>query len=144
MPHWTVRTTCWASAWREPLDYGHSPDFPSWGCCRAVGITFLAVVLWGPSVQPWYLVWGTVILAATYSRRSATGIVWLTVVASFLGLMGLNLLATELGSLGPSLEVLLLAVLVGSAIAPIATYPTQKKSPSPGEVRISRQLRIQR
>ena len=109
---------------------------PELGMLRAVGISFLAVVLLGPSLQPWYLVWGIVILAATYGPRIATGIVWLTIVVSFLGLVGLNLLTTELGSLGPSLEFLLLAVLVASAIAPIATYPVPKKPHPPRQVRI--------
>ena len=101
---------------------------PELGMLRAVGISFLAVVLFGPSLQPWYLVWGIVILAAAYGPRIATGIVWLTIVASFLGLVGLNHLAIELGSLGPSLELLLVAVLAASALAPIATYPVQTKS----------------
>ena len=79
-------------------------------------------------LQPWYLVWGIVILAAAYGPRIATGIVWLTIVASFLGPVGLNHLATELGSLGPSLELLLVAVLVASAIAPIATYPGSEEA----------------
>jgi hypothetical protein len=95
-------------------------------------------------VQPWYLVWGSLILAAAYGARIASGIVWLTIVGSFLGLVGLNLLATELGSLGPSLELLLLAVLAASAIAPIATDPIQKKAHPPRDVRVFRHLRIQR
>jgi alpha-1,6-mannosyltransferase len=117
---------------------------PELGMLRAVGISFLAVVLLGPSVQPWYLVWGIVILAATDEARMAAGIVWLTVVASFLGLVGLNLLATEWGSLGPSLELLLLAVLLASAITPISTYPIPKKSQPPRDVRTFQQLRIER
>ena len=117
---------------------------PELGMLRAVGISFLAVVLLGPSLQPWYLVWGIVILAAAYGPRIATGIVWLTIVVSFLGLVGLNLLTTELGSLGPSLEFLLLAVLAASAIAPIATYPVPKKPHPPRQVRIIQPLRIQR
>jgi hypothetical protein len=117
---------------------------PELGLLRTVGISFLAIVLLGPSVQPWYLVWGTVVLAGAYGARTASGIVWLTVAASFLGIVGLNLLATELGSLGPSLELLLLAVLVACAIAPVATCPIQKKSHPPRDVRIFQQLRIQR
>jgi hypothetical protein len=57
--------------------------------------------------------------------------------------VGLNLLASEWSSLGPSLELLLLAVLVASAIAPITTYPMQKKSHPPRDARILGQLRIQ-
>jgi hypothetical protein len=117
---------------------------PKLGTLRAVGISFLAVVLLGPSVQPWYLVWGIVILAAAYSARIASGIVLLTILASFLGLVGLNLLVTELGSLGASSELFLLAALVASAIIPVATYPIQLKSHSPLDVRLFRQLRIQR
>jgi hypothetical protein len=119
-------------------------QLPELGMLRAIGISFLAIVLLGPSVQPWYLVWGSLILAAAYGARIASGIVWLTIVGSFLGLVGLNLLATELGSLGPSLELLLLAVLAASAIAPIATYPIQKKAHPPRDVRVFRHLRIQR
>jgi alpha-1,6-mannosyltransferase len=117
---------------------------PQLGMLRAAGVSLLAIVLSGPSVQPWYLVWGIAILAAAYGARSASGIVLLTTVASFLGLVGLNLLVTEIGSLGTSLELLLLAALAASAIAPIATYPMQRKSHAPWDGRIFRQLRIQR
>jgi len=117
---------------------------PELGILRATGVSLLAIVLLGPSVQPWYLVWGIAILAAAYGARSASGMVLLTTVASFLGLVGLNLLVTEIGSLGTALELLLLAALAASAIAPIATYPMQRKSHSPWAVRIFRQLRIRR
>jgi alpha-1,6-mannosyltransferase len=38
---------------------------------RALGLALLAVVALGPVVQPWYLLWGVVVLAAVAGPRTA-------------------------------------------------------------------------
>lgn len=42
------------------------------GPVRALGFALVAVVVLGPTVQPWYLLWGLVLLAAVVGRRTAT------------------------------------------------------------------------
>jgi hypothetical protein len=43
---------------------------PSSGPLRALGLTLVVVVVLGPVVQPWYLLWGVVLLAAVADQRS--------------------------------------------------------------------------
>jgi len=73
----------------------------------------------GPSVQPWYLVWGIVILAVAHRTRTTTIIIVLTVAGSFLGVVGLDLLANEIVSLGLVLVALLIGVVLAAAITPV-------------------------
>jgi alpha-1,6-mannosyltransferase len=40
------------------------------GALRALGLTLVVVVVLGPVVQPWYLLWGVVLLAAVAGERS--------------------------------------------------------------------------
>ena len=92
---------------------------PTIGLPRALGISLLAIVLLGPTLQPWYLVWGIAILAVTDSARITSVIVVLTVAVSFLGVVGLGLFTSELASLGPPLLFLLILVIAASSIAPM-------------------------
>jgi hypothetical protein len=43
---------------------------PQVGAVRALGLTLVAVVILGPVVQPWYLLWGIVLLAAVVGERA--------------------------------------------------------------------------
>ena len=58
------------------------------GAIIAIGWTFLAVVWLGPTVQPWYLAWAMVMLAAVAEGRTRTMLIVVSIVASFLGLPG--------------------------------------------------------
>ena len=73
---------------------------PDIGLPRAMGIALMAVVLLGPTVQPWYLLWSVPILAITAGPRTATVIKGLSVAVCLLGVVGLGQLTGELGSLG--------------------------------------------
>ena len=44
------------------------------GTVRALGLALLVVVVLGPVVQPWYLLWAVVVLAAVASPRWAVGL----------------------------------------------------------------------
>lgn len=57
-----------------------------WGLPRALGVGFLAVVVLGPVVQPWYLMWGLALLAAAGADRWTPALVWLSVGSSLLTL----------------------------------------------------------
>lgn len=92
---------------------------PRYGMPLAMGASFLAIVLLGPSVQPWYLAWGIVMLAVAGGVRTTATIIGLTVAASLLGVVGLDLLSKELASLGPGLLFLLAGCMAAAAIAPV-------------------------
>ncbi|HXY42616.1 MAG TPA: polyprenol phosphomannose-dependent alpha 1,6 mannosyltransferase MptB [Acidimicrobiales bacterium] len=55
---------------------------------RAIGLTMLAVVVLGPVIQPWYFVWGVVLLAPIAEGRLRAVLVVLSAVMSYLGLPG--------------------------------------------------------
>jgi hypothetical protein len=103
---------------------------PTIGVLRAVKVSFLAIVLLGPTLQPWYLVWGIVILAVGDGARVTSAIIILSVSVSFLGVVGLGLLTSELASLGPVLLPLLFDAIVASAIASVDVFaPTRTLAP---------------
>lgn len=64
---------------------------------RAMGLTFLAVVLLGPAVQPWYVAWSMVVLAAIAEHRLRVLVIVLSTVACFLGLPGAGSLVVQFG-----------------------------------------------
>jgi alpha-1,6-mannosyltransferase len=88
---------------------------------RALGLTLIAVVALGPAVQPWYLVWGLVLLAPIVGGRARSLVVAVSAVMSFLGLPGgRRLLAyLEHGSvLVIATAVVVLAVVLVLTFAP--------------------------
>jgi hypothetical protein len=58
------------------------------GPLRALGLALLAVVVLGPVVQPWYLVWVLVVLAAVAGHRLGTGLAAASAVLCLLILPG--------------------------------------------------------
>lgn len=71
------------------------------GSVKALGLTLLAVVVLGPVVQPWYLTWGVVVLAAVATGALRSLVVWLSMLASFIGLPGAAVLAAALTHSSP-------------------------------------------
>jgi alpha-1,6-mannosyltransferase len=92
---------------------------PSLGLPRAMGLSLLAAVLLGPTVQPWYLLWGITVLALTAGPRTVSAIGVLAVSVSLVGVVGLGRLGGELSSLGPLYQALLLLALAAAVIVPI-------------------------
>ena len=84
-----------------------------------MGISVLAIVLLGPIVQPWYLMWSIAILAITAGPRTAVAIALLSVAVSLLGVVGLGQLGTELASLGLLYQILFILTLAASIVVPI-------------------------
>jgi hypothetical protein len=93
---------------------------PAMGMPRAIGVSLLAIVLLGPIVQPWYLLWSLPLLATAAGSRSASAIRVLSVVVSLVGAVGLGQLGGELSSLGPLYELLFALTLAGAVIATAA------------------------
>lgn len=53
---------------------------------KAIGYSLLALVLFGPVIQPWYIAWGLVFLAVRPTNRMVAGIVIVSVAGMLLGL----------------------------------------------------------
>jgi hypothetical protein len=92
---------------------------PTLGLPRAMGISLLALVLLGPIVQPWYLLWGVAVLATTAGRRTSAAIALLSVSVSLLGVVGLGQLSSEFFSLPLLYQLLSVLVLAAAVVAPI-------------------------
>ena len=73
---------------------------------RAIGLSLLAVVLLGPTVQPWYIAWPVIVLATIAEHRMRVLLIALSCVASFLGLPGAGTLVRQFGEANPFLIVL--------------------------------------
>jgi hypothetical protein len=94
------------------------------GTLTALGVTALAFVLLGPVVQPWYLTWGVVLLAAVVSGRLRALVLGLSIVAPFIGLTGGASLLKQLLATNPLTMVLAVFVLWGLVMLPLGTWTT--------------------
>lgn len=92
------------------------------GSTKAIGITLLAFVVLGPVVQPWYLTWGVVVLAAVATGRLLYAVVVLSVVSPFIGLPGANQLLAEIIHADPLAIALSLAFLLAVFLAPLGSW----------------------
>jgi alpha-1,6-mannosyltransferase len=108
---------------------------PRWGLPRVIGVTLLAVVLLSAIVQPWYLVWATVILSVTAGPKVSSAICLLSVSVSLIGVVGLGQLSSEWGSLTTSLQVLSLLLVAVAALVPIEAPAARSVEMSSGPVR---------
>jgi alpha-1,6-mannosyltransferase len=90
-----------------------------------MGICLLAFVLLGPIVQPWYLLWGVAILAATAGARTAAVIALISVSVSLVGVVGLGQLTSEFFSLPLLYQLLSVLVLAAAVVAPIRSVRRQ-------------------
>ncbi|MDA8196475.1 MAG: polyprenol phosphomannose-dependent alpha 1,6 mannosyltransferase MptB [Actinomycetota bacterium] len=61
-------------------------NIKSLGFEKVVGLSLLAIVLFGPVIQPWYITWGLMVLAMKPSVRSASSIVFVSILGMVLGL----------------------------------------------------------
>jgi alpha-1,6-mannosyltransferase len=92
---------------------------PVIGLPRAMGISILAIVLLGPIVQPWYLMWAIPILALTADARTTAIITSLSVAVSVLGVVGLGELTSAFATLGALYKLLFALILAATLLAPI-------------------------
>jgi hypothetical protein len=92
---------------------------PNIGLPRAMGISVLAIVLLGPIVQPWYLMWAIPILAITADARTSALIISLCVSVSLLGVVGLGELTTAFASLGAPYQLLFVLTVAATLVVPV-------------------------
>jgi hypothetical protein len=87
------------------------------GAMRAIGLTLLAVVFLGPTMQPWYVAWSMVVLATIAEHRLGVLVIVLSCVSSFFGLPGEGKLAEQFAEAPAGLIVLAsIAIVVVLAI----------------------------
>jgi alpha-1,6-mannosyltransferase len=92
------------------------------GGLKALGLTMLLVVVLGPVVQPWYLTWGIVLLAAVAAGRMRTMLIAFTVFSPFIGLPGGRTLLDQLIHADPLSVAAAFVVLLGVLLAPLGSW----------------------
>jgi len=92
------------------------------GWVRSLGLSLILFVELGPVVQPWYLAWGLVLLAASYEGREHFWLLLLSITGPFIGLPGGRTLLAGLVHANPLLIALAVAVLGGVLILPMGRW----------------------
>ena len=92
------------------------------GWVRSLGLSLLLLVELGPVVQPWYLAWGLVILAASYEGREHFWLLALSITGPFIGIPGGRVLLNGLIHSNPLLIAVAVALLGGVLISPMGRW----------------------
>ncbi|HVA71403.1 MAG TPA: polyprenol phosphomannose-dependent alpha 1,6 mannosyltransferase MptB [Acidimicrobiales bacterium] len=92
------------------------------GWVRSLGLSLILFVELGPVVQPWYLAWGLVILAASYQGREHFWLLLLSITGPFIGLPGGRELLGGLVHSNPLLIALAVAILGGVLLLPMGRW----------------------
>jgi alpha-1,6-mannosyltransferase len=92
------------------------------GWVRYLGVALLLFVILGPVVQPWYLAWGIVVLAASYKGRQHFWLLLLTITGPFIGMPGGRQLLAGLVHSNPLLIALAVAILGGVLLVPMGHW----------------------
>ncbi|MGH9108784.1 MAG: polyprenol phosphomannose-dependent alpha 1,6 mannosyltransferase MptB, partial [Acidimicrobiales bacterium] len=94
------------------------------GAVKAMGMSLLLFVVLGPVVQPWYLTWGVILLAAVATGWIRNVLIALSVASPFLGLPGGRMLLDDLVHYNLLLVAVALVILLGVLVAPIGRWST--------------------
>ena len=92
------------------------------GWVRSLGVSLILFVELGPVVQPWYLSWGLVVLAASYRGREHFWLLLLAITGPFIGLPGGRNLLSDLVHSNPLLIALAVAILGGVLVLPLGRW----------------------
>jgi hypothetical protein len=92
------------------------------GWVRSLALSLILFVELGPVVQPWYLAWGLVLLAASYEGREHFWLLALSITGPFIGLPGGRQLLTGLIVSNPLLFALAVAIVGGVLILPMGRW----------------------
>jgi len=79
-------------------------------------------VMLGPVVQPWYLVWGLLLLAACYKGREHFWLLALSIASPFMGLPGAGELVTGFKHASIWLVVVAITILLTFLAAPMGSW----------------------
>ncbi|MGH9019524.1 MAG: polyprenol phosphomannose-dependent alpha 1,6 mannosyltransferase MptB, partial [Acidimicrobiales bacterium] len=92
------------------------------GWVRSLGVTMILLVELGPVVQPWYLAWGLVLLAASYRGREHFWLLALSITGPFIGIPGGRQLLAGLVHSNPLLIAVAVALLGGVMLLPMGRW----------------------
>ena len=92
------------------------------GWVRSLGLSLILFVELGPVVQPWYLAWGLVVLAASYQGREHFWLLLLSITGPFIGLPGGRQLLGDLVHSNPLMIAVALAILGGVLLLPMGRW----------------------
>ena len=106
------------------------------GWVRSLGLSLILFVELGPVVQPWYLAWGLVVLAASYQGREHFWLLLLSITGPFIGLPGGRELLAGLLHSDPLLIAVAVAILGGVLVVPMGRW-TQWSWPARALERVS-------
>ena len=105
------------------------------GWVRSLAVSLVLLVELGPVVQPWYLAWGLILLAASYKGREHFWLLALSITGPFIGLPGGRALLADLVHSNPLLIALAVAILGGLLVLPMGrwtqwSWPNEAADPS--------------
>jgi Glycosyltransferase family 87 len=92
------------------------------GWLRSLGVALVLFVMLGPVVQPWYLVWGLLVLAACYEGREHFWLLVLSIAGPFMGLPGAGELVTGFKHASIWLIVVAVGTLLTFLAAPMGSW----------------------
>ena len=92
------------------------------GWVRSLALSLILFVELGPVVQPWYLAWGLVLLAASYVGREHFWLLALSITGPFIGLPGGRQLLGDLIHSNPLLTALAVAIVGGVLLMPMGRW----------------------
>jgi hypothetical protein len=92
------------------------------GWVRSLAVALILFVELGSVVQPWYLAWGLVLLAASYKGREHFWLLALSITGPFIGMPGGRELLADLVHSNPLLIAVAVAVLGGVLILPMGRW----------------------
>jgi alpha-1,6-mannosyltransferase len=92
------------------------------GWVRSLALSLILFVELGPVVQPWYLVWGLVLWAASYQGREHFWLLALSITGPFIGLPGGTTLLSGLLHSNPLLIAVAVAIVGGVLLLPMGSW----------------------
>jgi alpha-1,6-mannosyltransferase len=92
------------------------------GWVRSLGVSLVLLVELGPVVQPWYLAWGLVLLAASYRGREHFWLLALSITGPFIGIPGGRELLAGLVHSNPLLIAVAVALCGGVLLVPMGRW----------------------
>ena len=92
------------------------------GWLRSLGVALVLFVMLGPVVQPWYLVWGLLLLAACYKGREHFWLLALSIAGPFMGLPGAGELVNGFKHASIWLVVVAIGTLLSFLVAPMGSW----------------------
>ncbi len=92
------------------------------GWLRSLGVALVLFVMLGPVVQPWYLVWGLLLLAACYKGREHFWLLALSIAGPFMGLPGAGELVNGFKHASIGLVIVAVGILLTFLAAPMGSW----------------------